>query len=206
MEARLYNGDKYKSKIKIGNNIRFVGTMNIDETTFQISDKVLDRANVIKLRSIKFTERNNVIPDSSITFEEKSYVTYSKYFHDLDKKFNKERLLLFDNINECIQNAIPTTGLGWRTINNIERFVSNSSYYGYPSFNSDIALDYQIAQRILPKIRGTETMLTDLLGDTENDKSLLHAISKTEDISKFNLTIQSISKKRKELTVMGYAN
>lgn len=49
-------------------------------------------------------------------------------------------------------------------------------------------------------------MLTDLLGDTENDKSLLHAISKTEDISKFNLTIQSISKKRKELTVMGYAN
>lgn len=206
VEARLYNGDKYKSKIKIGNNIRFVGTMNIDETTFQISDKVLDRANVIKLRSIKFTERNNVIPDSSITFEEKSYVTYSKYFHDLDKKFNKERLLLFDNINECIQNAIPTTGLGWRTINNIERFVSNSSYYGYPSFNSDIALDYQIAQRILPKIRGTETMLTDLLGDTENDKSLLHAISKTEDISKFNLTIQSISKKRKELTVMGYAN
>ena len=113
---------------------------------------------------------------------------------------------MFDNINECIQNAIPTTGLGWRTLNNIERFVSNASYYRYPSFNSDIALDYQIAQRILPKIRGTETMLTDLLGNQENDKSLLHAIAKTEDISKFNLTIQSILKKRKELMVMGYAN
>lgn len=206
VEARLYNGDKYKSQIKIGNNIRFVGTMNIDETTFQVSDKVLDRANTIKLRNIKFTDRNNTIPDPSIDFEKKSYVTYSKYIHDLDKRFNEERLLLFDNINECIQNSIPTTGIGWRTLNSIERFVSNSSFYKYPSFDEDIALDYQIAQRILPKVRGTETMLMDLLDNQENDRSILHAISKTDDISKFNLTTQSILKKRKELMVMGYAN
>lgn len=55
-ETRLYNSDKYKSTVKIGNNIRFIGTVNIDESTFHFSDKVLDRANVIKLNVIPYTE------------------------------------------------------------------------------------------------------------------------------------------------------
>ena len=55
-ESRLYNSDKYKSTIKIGNNIRFIGTVNIDESTFHFSDKVLDRANVINLDIIPYTE------------------------------------------------------------------------------------------------------------------------------------------------------
>ena len=45
-----------KTTVKIGNNIRFIGTVNIDESTFHFSDKVLDRANVIKLNVIPYTE------------------------------------------------------------------------------------------------------------------------------------------------------
>ena len=55
-ETRLYNVDKYPSSVKIGNNLRFIGTVNMDESTFHFSDKVLDRANVIQLDLVPYTE------------------------------------------------------------------------------------------------------------------------------------------------------
>lgn len=55
-ETRLYNVDKYLSSVKIGNNLRFIGTVNMDESTFHFSDKVLDRANVIQLDLVPYTE------------------------------------------------------------------------------------------------------------------------------------------------------
>ena len=45
---RCINDEKYPSSIKIGNNVIFVGTINLDETTKNISDRLLDRSYIIK--------------------------------------------------------------------------------------------------------------------------------------------------------------
>ncbi|MBY7147563.1 AAA family ATPase, partial [Levilactobacillus brevis] len=56
LEARMYNKENYPASISIKNNILFVGTINTDESTFQLSDKVLDRSNVIRLNMVPFYE------------------------------------------------------------------------------------------------------------------------------------------------------
>ena len=38
--------------MKIPANLLFTGTVNVDETTFMFSPKVLDRANVLQLRDL----------------------------------------------------------------------------------------------------------------------------------------------------------
>ena len=44
------------STIEIGENIIFVGTVNFDETTKELSDRLLDRTNLITLQKIPFCE------------------------------------------------------------------------------------------------------------------------------------------------------
>lgn len=54
LESRLYNSEKYPANISIGENVLFVGTVNTDESTYQFSDKVLDRSNVMTLEMVPF--------------------------------------------------------------------------------------------------------------------------------------------------------
>src|SRR5690606_483478 len=55
LTGRLYNTAQYEPVITIPENIMFVGTVNIDESTYHFSDKVLDRANVITLDVLPYT-------------------------------------------------------------------------------------------------------------------------------------------------------
>ena len=55
-QNRLYNSREYSDTVKITDNVLFVGTVNLDESTYHFSDKVLDRANVIHLKLRKFKE------------------------------------------------------------------------------------------------------------------------------------------------------
>src|SRR5690606_13647863 len=55
-EGRLYNSDKYPPRVHVGDNVMFVGTVNVDESTYAFSDKVLDRAQVIRPRVLPFSD------------------------------------------------------------------------------------------------------------------------------------------------------
>ena len=56
----MYNRAIYPPKLLIPENVRFIGTMNIDESTFELSDKLLDRANVIQLKTLPFYKREDM--------------------------------------------------------------------------------------------------------------------------------------------------
>jgi energy-coupling factor transporter ATP-binding protein EcfA2 len=49
-EVRLANGRIVNSEISLPKNLFIIGTVNVDETTYMFSPKVLDRANVIEFR------------------------------------------------------------------------------------------------------------------------------------------------------------
>ena len=207
LENKLYNSHLYPSEILITENVRFVGTMNIDETTYQVSDKVLDRANVITLKKVKFSERSSIRPlkDSNIHSTRTSYVDFSKNIYNDEFKLTDEELQFFDDLNECINMHLPTVGIGWRTLNSIERFVSNINHFHYNDFNDRDAFDYQVAQRILPKIRGTRMMLEGIL-DYDSDKSLFALLDSYKELSDFEFTRSLLNKKVKEIEVNGFAN
>ena len=58
-------------KIRVTDNIWFVGTANRDESTFEISDKVYDRAQVVSLN-------RKAIPESNYRSESEKYISVEK--------------------------------------------------------------------------------------------------------------------------------
>jgi hypothetical protein len=51
MKRRLLDILKFPSTIKIPNNVRFIGSINVDETTHYFSPKILDRIHIVKFEN-----------------------------------------------------------------------------------------------------------------------------------------------------------
>lgn len=132
-------------------NLLFTGTINVDETTQPLSDKVIDRANTIEFFAVeldKVPERRPLSDQLTVSsstwqsyFSQKPDVTYRPYIVEIGKILNKADL-----------------GLGYRILRDIELYIANSKNLLAPS----VALDLQVKQRILPRVRGTEAIRSTL--------------------------------------------
>ena len=159
-------------------NILWCGTMNQDETTKSLSDKVLDRGIVInfprprELKSRKgarpleiFCENKGIVPMNVKLWDswrEKSI----KLQGDQLKELENYRHLL-ESMNEHLSHA--GRAIGHRVWQSIEHYVIN-----YPTVRAAIktagneltseleqsihtAVEDQIVQKVMPKLRGIET-------------------------------------------------
>lgn len=211
LEARLYNSAIYPPKLLIPENVRFIGTMNIDESTFELSDKLLDRANVIQLKTLPFYKREDMkVENLKQKQEEKSWrkfpvklLNYSAHGVSL----NKEQLEFFWDLHKTINQVLPNVGISWRNIKSIENFLNKlpSNYYD----KLDKAVDWQTSERILTKLRGTDTMLSPLMSLNEKDQKLkgkiIDALDEYSDLSDFTTCRETLFVKVRELVANGYA-
>ena len=97
-------------------------------------------------------------------------------------------------------------GVGPRIVKSIELFIRN-----IPTCDNEYALsigegiDFQVAQRILTKIRGPEEQLHTLFQESaQAQNTLLTLFEKYSDISDFERCKKSIKQKEKELRIYGY--
>lgn len=201
---KLYNSNEYPDKIWIGDNIRFIGTVNIDETTYHFSDKVLDRANVIQLDVLDYSRQWTKKPYAAL----ESIASWSKNEYNslicenMDSDIQKIRGLLWD-IHQLIKNVNSKYGIGPRIVKSIESYICNLPETVIDGFDSKTALDYQIVQRILTKVRGPENQLGEILrpGSEENFEKIFN---KYKDLSGFERCRKEIIQKQKELETYGY--
>lgn len=209
LENKLYNADKYPSEIIIRDNILFVGTVNIDESTYHFSDKVLDRANVItlntqelnKIRHVKFEKRTKC---NEIMFNE-----YNKYRLTQSEITLKDKELdLLNILNKEINKTNKNIGVGFRIVRQIDLYLKN-----IPSdsiLTREEAFDLQILQRVLTKIRGPQEQMQELIGiynkenDTVSSSIIVDKLDEYNDLSNFNKTREYIKQKAKELKIYGY--
>ena len=133
-------------KIKVTDNIWFIGTANRDESTFEISDKVYDRAQVVSLNR-KGVSEGNYTPVSAkyISVEKLQTLFQDAINKNQHKKEVEERLealdsVLMDKFDLSFGNRIVT-----QTIN----FVG---VYTAAAGKLNDALDYQISTKILRKV------------------------------------------------------
>ncbi|WP_164507341.1 McrB family protein [Companilactobacillus furfuricola] len=165
-----YDESLQRNTIPLKHNVMFVGTINTDESTYDISDKVLDRSNVIELHLLPYMDSLN---NDENTETNLSYIVYPVL--DTDDQSNKaeqkrvqtEYELLWE-IHEKLNLADHNIGVGWRIVNQIEEYLNNlPSYYSEPKMeiSRDEGFDLQITQRILPKIKGSYQKLHNLIGD-----------------------------------------
>ena len=144
--------------IELDSNLLWVGTMNEDETTKSLSDKVLDRAFCLnfprpktlisrpELKKLKDVAEFKWLPKT--TWE--SWINSKKKDIDLEK-YRK----ITEQINEKLSKA--HRAIGHRVWQSMEAYMLN-----YPYANSDmeksikIAFEDAVVQKIMPKLRGIE--------------------------------------------------
>ena len=202
--GKLYNAADYPFQIEIGNNVKFIGTVNIDETTHHFSDKVLDRANVIELEVLNYATE----------WQDKTFAAVGKTqiwsTQDYEKLIVKEQIpdarevrsLLWE-VHCALQRLSPKYGAGPRVVKNVLKYLSNLPKEEALDF--DRALDLQLVQRVLTKLRGVESVVGPALQET-GESSLLAVLDKYQSLSQFAKSRALLAQKKKEVESYGYCN
>jgi len=137
----------------VGENVLFVGTINEDETTQSLSDKVIDRANVLRLGRPDTTVR----PDPrGGAFTRSGHLPYQRWHGQwrTPAAWETERQRLSDTCRK-LNEALEPVGrpFGYRAHRAIERYVES-----YPRWDRDSWFNHAVAdqleQKIIPKLRG----------------------------------------------------
>lgn len=209
LENRVYNSNTYPSKILVRKNVIFVGTVNVDESTFHFSDKVLDRANVIKLKMRSFNELVEVNEKNSLNDIENINFTTKDFFENDNKLFTmtKEELNFLDELNSCLKDNNPRMGIGYRVISQINQYLSAiPENIGY---SRQEAFDNLVVQRILTKLRGADDQIIKLIGNVSEENKLENSLlydlfEKYLNVSDFKHCKDALYQKAKELKLYGY--
>ena len=199
--GRLYNSYDYPDVITLKNNIRFIGTVNIDETTYHFADKVLDRANVINLHVLPFNSWKKH-PYSSNAVKEWS----SKEYYDLsiiDESFSLEKTFrdFMWDFHQILQETTTNLGIGPRVVKSIETYLKNlPKEIGEFCITVNEGIDIQVKQRILTKIRGSIEQLSELF----DEDVMINLFEKYNQLSDFEESRKVVEQKKKELKIYGY--
>lgn len=206
LENRVHNSHLYPAQISIGDNVLFMGTVNMDESTYHFSDKVLDRANVITLHQRKFADMKSFCPVKDGLFVPISADAYRKFRAENKKvRLSNEELELLDALNEALQESRVSGGIGYRVAFDIDRYVENIP--SLKDFTRGDGLDLQIVQRILTKVRGSREQLQTLLSMTDDSKvggKLMDLFATYKNVSSFTESKKVLMRKAKELKLYDY--
>ena len=166
-------------EIEWPNNLFIIGTVNIDETTYMFSPKVLDRANVIEFRITPdqmgefFKNRKEL--DMKELFYEKDQnkggagksLGESFYKLAIDKTIIRIREIEGNNniLNEFF-NELQIVGseFGYRSATEIEILITKLGYKVFDdsqdqSLEDNTKIDIAIVQKLLPKLHGSRKKL-----------------------------------------------
>lgn len=162
-------------KVILPGNLYIVGTVNMDETTFPFSKKVLDRANTIEfsfvnLMAMPLFEKNYQQPQKlPNSFLSSNYITLNDCEPN-DRDFIENECAKLQRINNILETA--NAHIGYRVRDEIVFYLLNNNKENL--LEEYVAFDNQIMQKILPRIQGSsesiKTMLEELLKVCESEK------------------------------------
>ena len=201
--GRLYNSKEYPSRVKIGDNVKFVGTVNIDESTYHFSDKVLDRANVIRLDVLNYAkewEKKKYGSLVNINWSMDDYIAITN--KDPYEEMQRVHQLLWD-IHSLLREGNTKYGIGPRIVKNIDMYLMNIPKSNVGCFSFSDGIDLQIAQRVLTKVRGPENLLGEIL-NSKSDKNIIQIFDEYKELSDFKICREIVLQKQKELESYGY--
>ena len=112
---------------------------------------------------------------------------------------------MLDELNEKLKNVNPRFCFAHRVVNQISRYLDAIPENDI-DYTREKALDKLIVQKILPKVRGTEEQVRDLIGYIEDDNYVSGVIDKYLNDGKveYPVTRKALKEKAKELRNYGY--
>ncbi len=178
--------------LELPKNLFITGTVNIDETTYMFSPKVLDRANVIEFKPEMDDVINNLLNNSSNDDDIIAEAGVAEGFMQLANEVRsgsipQEVRSILENIKPILESfykELKKCGFefAYRTVKEI-RLYAIAAYKTAEDTKptaTEIA-DIQVLQKILPKIHGNKKQIGNLLDELEKlceEKSLLNSLEK----------------------------
>jgi hypothetical protein len=154
-------------QLKLGRNVLWIGTMNQDETTKSLSDKVLDRAIIIyfprpsslkrrqELRPLDDENRGSGLP---LRTWQSWLVQKSTFMDDEVKPFKS----FIEEMNDSL--AVAGRAIGHRVWQSVEYYMANHPDVRAAGDDKSrkaqamhIAFEDQLVQKVMPKLRGIDT-------------------------------------------------
>ena len=182
--------EQLSKRVYVGQNVLFVGTMNEDESTLTLSDKVMDRANILRFSRPHKLQENlpEVSTESASGYLDKADWTknWIRTVESLSSTNKHRASEIIQNINDVMDKL--GRPYGHRMNQAMLHYVAN-----YPNADNSVefGLADQIEQRILPKLRGIDLEsgkshlleLANISEDDLKDTELAEAIKNTITLS-----------------------
>jgi len=154
-------------------NLYLIGTVNMDETTHAFSRKVLDRANSIEMNEVdlEWIRPEEKSQSSSIKIDNSFFKTEYLGAIDLSEKERdiiRPQFELLKKVNRILEKA--DLHFAYRVRDEVAFYLTLNKRFEL--LDPKTAMDFQLVQKVLPRIHGSseriQSVLVDLLNLLEN--------------------------------------
>lgn len=183
----LFELDGYEGTLVFSDNIFVIGTVNIDETTYMFSPKVLDRSNVVEFRPEKqdvlalfgtpvCTEQvrsaNNGMAEAFLKLAKEIRSGQCNIEEEESEESEQDNKKVMDDVRvmfERVYEVVEEQGFefAYRTVREIRQYIAASYELADKDFCLSRAIDEQLLQKVLPKIHGNNKQIGKLLDELE---------------------------------------
>ena len=197
-------------ELALPNNLFIIGTVNVDETTYMFSPKVLDRANVIEFRATRDQMAAFLDDPTGINLQAlaaqgaafaQGFVQRSNADADIKTLVNDAGAELGPQLKAdllVLFTALADMGaeFGFRTAKEIARFIVIHKELSGTSWQYKVALDAQVLQKMMPKLHGSARKLDGVLKE-------LDAFASAKDLP---LTLEKVKRMQDRLKRDGFTS
>lgn len=154
--------EKY-GRVYLPENLYIIGTVNMDETTFPFSKKVLDRANTIEFSFVNLMARATAGGQAVAQKLDNSFLkTDYLYLQDCDDEDLIDTICFnLEELNQILVKA--NLHVGYRVRDEISFYMMNNKKAKL--LDEDAAFDHEIMQKILPRVQGSSAAIKDVLSE-----------------------------------------
>ncbi len=211
------NKDAFPDVISLYDNVLFIGTINLDETTKDLSDRLIDRAIIINLEKPSFIEHWDIVNNMEETkFILKSNMTYNGFNRmraeepdPYNEHLYEEEINFLDELYNEIQKVNSSKGVSFRNVKKICFYLEQANSLFSEKYNRNQCFDLIFSQTILKKINGYDDSIKALLGKLDDDDNIKDSIlvkvfDNNKIVSDFTISKKEIVKKIKEFKNYGF--
>lgn len=152
--------------LRLPQNLYITGTINVDETTYMFSPKVLDRSNVIEFRITEAQMNKYLLESKPLNREIANHkgANMGESFIELSKGTDFSNNEYFNNTFLEFFKQLKAAGaeFGYRTASEVFRFIHLAKELGIP-WSDDQLIDIVVMQKMLPKLHGSRKKMQPIL-------------------------------------------
>lgn len=151
---KIHSKWRRENKVKIPQNIRFIGTLNVDDTTYYLSPKILDRVHIIKFENPIFIDRKaieeeiNSDIEGSLTINPRSFFDPRANYPDFFTKQDSSLVERLVSLSERLSGL--SLSYGARVIN--QSLLYSESMKKFGEVNEDAIFNNILLQKVFPRL------------------------------------------------------